>query len=113
MLKPRKMLKFWMSLLAEASALGKDLGTAENAFTLWINTQKPVLCGNSTTLNEIMQLARQHVGVVKNLVILSADPKNGLRWVDDAIEKSPLQVLAAVSETGATSPVLRLRFARI
>ena len=78
------------AILAAASAMKINLANPENAFTLWSESPNgPIHCGGRSTLDEAIGLARQHVQM-KNLVILSANPKHGLmRVADEDRIKSP------------------------
>ena len=77
---------------AKAKELALNLDDQANSFTVWSDDPNgPIFCGAKETLNAAFVLAREHVGV-KNLVIMSANPRHGLRRVtdDDRVNIPPL-----------------------
>jgi hypothetical protein len=60
-----------------------DLDNPGNAFTVWSEGPNgPVNCGGSTTLQGAIRISQQHIHL-KNIVILSANPKHGLTRLAD------------------------------
>ncbi len=79
------------AITGASAATNVDLSDPLNAFTVWSESPGGSVqhLGSKSALNDAIALGREHVNI-KNIVILSANPKHGLtRLADDDRVKLP------------------------